>query len=352
VGGKYNRGSIYELPTTGGEEVLYSFTGGVDGASPVGNLVIDKEGNLFGTASGGGNPVCSGGQGCGTIFKLTPAGKLVTLYTFTGQADGARPMAGLSRSADGTFYGTTEVGGSQDGLCGDDTANQGCGVVFKFKPNSYTVLHTFTGAPDGRWPLAPVTRDSDGNLYGTTLYGGSLAGQSFCSKTGCGAVFKIDADGDETILHNFGTDSDGVFPEYGQLILDGEGNIYGVTPNGGTGTFGVVYSVAPGGNERVLYNFMSQGDGGAPVGGLARDVRGALYGTATRGGRVGGACGANGCGVIFKITTAENEVVLGRFGNAGNGNNPNTDLFLYKQKLYGTADHGGNAFGVVFTIQP
>lgn len=352
-GGQYNRGSIYELPTTGVEKILYSFTGGADGASPMGNLLIDNDGNLFGTTSGGGNLVCSTGFGCGTIFKLTPAGKLITLYTFTGQADGARPIAGLLRSVDGTFYGTTELGGSTDGLCGDDTANQGCGVVFKFKPNSYTVLHTFTGAPDGRWPLAPVTVDSNGNLYGTTLYGGSQAGQSFCSTTGCGAVFKIDPDGNETILHAFGTATDGAFPQNGQVTLDGNGNIYGVTANGGTGGFGVVYSLAPTGNESVLYNFTGQTDGGAPIGGLVRDGRGALYGTTAVGGRFGGAaCGSRGCGVVFKITTAGNEVVLGRFGTSGNGNDPNTDLFLYKQMLYGTADHGGNGLGVVFTIKP
>ena len=352
-GGAYNRGSIYELPAGGGETVLYSFTGGADGESPMGNLLIDKDGNLFGTTTGGGNPTnCFTHLGCGTIFKLTAKGTLVTLYKFTGQSDGALPMAGLIRDADGTFYGTAAIGGTVDGVCLKGGSDPGCGVVFKFKlPNTHTVLHTFTGAPDGLQPLAPLTRDSAGNLYGTTIQGGNYTSDNACSHLGCGVVFKIDTDGNETVLHAFGIGTDGSWPQYGQLTLDSSGNIYGVTSIGGSAGYGTVFALDPAGNETVLYNFIGQAEGGIPLGGLARDVRGNLYGTTESFGRFGGPCGSDGCGVVFKLTPAGQEIVLGRF-NFQDGSAPFADLILYKQQLYGATSIGPKNSGVVFRIKP
>jgi uncharacterized repeat protein (TIGR03803 family) len=352
-GGVHNRGSIYKLTATSGETVLYSFTGGTDGAFPMGNLLIDNSGNLFGTTSGGGNPAaCFNTLGCGTIFKLNPSGQLFTLYKFSGQADGALPMAGLIRDLDGAFYGTASIGGTRDGVCLKGGSDPGCGVVFKFKyPNTYTVLHTFTGAPDGLDPLAPLTRDSAGNLYGTTIFGGNYTTDNACAQLGCGVVFKIDTAGNETVLHAFGIGTDGSWPQYGQLTLDSSGNIYGVTTIRGPGQFGTVFSLDSAGNETILYGFTGQTDGGSPYGGLARDVKGNLYGTTSGYGKFGGPCGSHGCGVVFKVTPAGREVVLGRF-NFQDGAAPLSDLILYKQTLYGATSLGPFNAGVVFTIKP
>lgn len=358
LGGAFGRGAIYELPAGGDEKVLYSFTGGSDGAFPMGNLLVDRDGNLFGTTSLGGNlaAICPADNGCGTIFKLTPGGKLITLYTFAGGTDGGIPKAGLIRAPDGTFYGTASVGGSPDGMCSTNSALPGCGVVFKFRlPATYSVVHAFTGVPDGWQPWAPLTNDAAGNLYGTTIWGGSTADGFPCvqdGSMGCGVVFKIDTAGNESVLHAFSGPADGKFPLYGRLTIDGGGNVYGVTSTGGSGGgFGVVFALDPAGNESILYSFTGGADGGTPVGGLFRDARGNLYGTTEAYGGFGGVCGTQGCGVLFKLTPAGHETVLQRF-SFKYGAAPNTDLVLYNQELYGTTLFGPRTYGVVFKFKP
>lgn len=164
--------------------LLYTFTGGTDGRTPVGGVILDAAGNLYGTTSEGGNFACS--QGCGTLFKVDGVGNETVLYSFagTGAGDGEYPNAALVRDAQGNLYGTTEGGGGS-----------GYGTVFKLDTTGKeTVLHSFSRAgADGAFPLGGVVRDDQGNLYGTTEVGGT---------SNCGTVFKLDTTGKETVLYS------------------------------------------------------------------------------------------------------------------------------------------------------
>ncbi|PYV61597.1 MAG: hypothetical protein DMG97_42650 [Acidobacteria bacterium] len=177
-------GTVFRLDTTGKETVLYSFTGAPDGANPFAGLTMDKEGNLYGTTTEGGAENCAFfGEiiSCGTLFKVDTTGKETVLYTFTGFADGANPYAGLIMGKQGNLYGTTAYGGTSN--CPGIVGFNGCGTVFKLDTSeNETVLHSFTGAPDGANPFAGLIMDKDGNLYGTTSGGGRL---------GYGTVFKL-----------------------------------------------------------------------------------------------------------------------------------------------------------------
>ncbi len=169
--------------------VLHTFNG-PNGAQPVGGLVRDAAGNIYGSTGVGGSGNCSGGTGCGTAFKLEKSGKQIWLHEFNGK-DGAIPVAGLLRGSSGNLFGTTLEGGDLN--C---NSPYGCGTVFKLDKTGQieSVLHKFTGSPDGWDPEAPLVRDAAGNLYGTTDHGGSATQ---------GTVFVIDAAGRETILHSF-----------------------------------------------------------------------------------------------------------------------------------------------------
>ena len=212
VGGSSDAGTVYKVDSTGKETVLYSFTGGTDGAYPYGDLVRDGVGNLYGTTEYGGS------SNQGTVFRVNANGEESVLYSFTGGADGGSPLAGLVRDQEGNLYGTTFYGGS------------GNGVVFKLGPRGReTVLHRFTGPPDGRLPGAGLLRDSSGNLYGTTEEGGD----SNCLEGfGCGTIFKVDTKGKETVLYRFTGFPDGELP-LAALIMDTSGNLYGTTGYGG-----------------------------------------------------------------------------------------------------------------------
>jgi uncharacterized repeat protein (TIGR03803 family) len=234
-------GTVYKVTPSGGETVLYSFTGSTDGAYPSGSLLLDSTGNLYGTSQSAGNFNCFlfPGEGCGTVWKLDTSGNLTVLYSFTGGADGSSPSAGLVMDSTGDVYGDAYLGGNLS--C---NAPYGCGVVFEIDcSDNYTVLHTFAGGSmDGQNPDASLLRDVAGNLYGTTVYAGDLS----CSQGGgfgCGVVFKLDGAGNETILHSLsGGTTDGSFPE-GALISDGEGNLYGATASGGVANGGVVFGI-------------------------------------------------------------------------------------------------------------
>ena len=300
-------GVVYKLDAAGQETVLYTFTGGSDGANPSFGVVRDSAGNLYGTTGGGGD--C-----CGVVFKIDPFGQYTVLYTFTGGADGGYPGGGVIRDSAGNLYGTTGGGGD----C--------CGVVFKIDPfGQYTVLYTFTGGADGGYPGGGVIRDSAGNLYGTTENGGDLSCTAFFSP-GCGVVFKVDPSGQETVLYSFTGGADGGFPFVAGVIRDPAGNLYGTTfagggsgcnDSGGFGTdgCGVVYKLDTSGQETVLHTFTGGSDGGNPFPGLVRDRAGNLYGTTGGGGDL--SCTfypyAPGCGVVFKVDPSGQETVLYSF---------------------------------------
>jgi hypothetical protein len=234
-------GIVFKLDTLGNYTVLYSFTGSPDGAYPAAGLVLDSAGNLYGTTQGGGiiGGVCNTGLGCGTVFKLDASDSFAetVLYSFTGAPDGATPKAGLILDAAGNLYGTTYSGGLLDcfePVGGLPPSNKliYCGVVFKVDTTgTETVLHSFTGIPDGALPQASLVMDAAGDLYGTTLEGGSN-GFFGCEilnpaqPTGCGSIFKVDPSGTLSVLFSFSGNLDFGYPEAG-LVLDAAGNLYG-----------------------------------------------------------------------------------------------------------------------------
>jgi uncharacterized repeat protein (TIGR03803 family) len=266
------------------------------------------------------------------------------LHSFQGGGDGAYPNAGLIADSAGIFYGTTFRGGS-----GTDcqTGSAGCGTVFKLAPDgTETVLYSFLGGSDGADPSASLITDGAGNLYGTTELGG---GANY------GTVFKLAADGTETVLYAFKGGSDGEYPP-GGLVADKKGNFYGTTaaggsancPNGGCGT---VFEIMPDGTEIVLYTFLGGGDGEAPDAGLIMDKSGNLYGTTVEGGID---CDGASCGVIFKVTPGGVEDVLYSFQGGTDGYAPEAGLTMDAAgNLYDTTAAGGTAGnGTVFKLAP
>lgn len=274
-------GTVFRLDPAGNETILHSFSMGSDGGNPDSGLIMDAQGNLYGTTFSGG------AYGAGTAFKVDPSRNETVLHSFTGGSDGYMPYAGLIMDARGNLYGTT---------FSSDAPAQGNGVVFKLDPaGSETVLYTFTGGRDGEWPQAALIMDAAGNLYGTTLYGGN---PNCYSGQGCGTVFKVDPSGHETVLLSFTGGSDGAVPA-ASLIMDQQGNLYGTTVNGGAYGWGTVFKLNPSGNETVLYSFTGGNDGKQPMGGLVMDAANNLYGTTYGGGASNNCFGT--CGTVFKL---------------------------------------------------
>jgi uncharacterized repeat protein (TIGR03803 family) len=270
-------GAVFKLDTTGKETILYSFAGTPDGEDPRCTLVLGATGSFYGTTQYGGT-----NGGFGTVFRLDAQGKLTLLHSFAGTPDGENPLAGLVRDAAGNLYGTTQYGGT----------NGGFGTVFKLDAKGdLTLLHSFAGTPDGENPLAGLTRDAVGNLYGTTHYGGTNGG--------FGTVFKLDATDNLTLLHSFAGTPDGENP-YSSLVRDAAGNLYGTTFFGGDFGNGTVFKLDPTGTLIVLHSFNASPDGANPIGGLTLDKTGNLYGTTSDGGDLN--CGFFGCGTVFKVT--------------------------------------------------
>jgi uncharacterized repeat protein (TIGR03803 family) len=333
-GGAHEDGTIFEVDASGHETVLHSFNR-EEGALPLGGLTRDPAGNLYGTNSRGGGGGCDG-KGCGTVFKLRSNGRLPLL-----QVPGGRfPLAGLVRDSLGNLYGTTSSGGRY---------SSGAGTIFKVDRalTSVTVLYLFGGFETGKYPAATLIRDKAGNLYGTTSAGGLYHGG--CA-FGCGTVFKLDPAGTYTVLHTFTAEPDGNTPLAG-LVRDAAGNLYGTTAAGGASGQGTVFKLSKTGKETVLYSFTGGTDGGYPHAGLVRDAAGQLYST-TEGG------GAAGYGTVFKLDTNGVETVLHSF-NGDDGRDPTSSLVQDAAgNLYGTTFLGGSGdcgsagCGVVFKITP
>lgn len=320
-GGAYNGGTAFAIAPSGAETVLHSFGGSGDGANPLAGLV-NVNGTLYGTTLRGGGNGCynNSGNGCGTIFSITPSGTETVIYSFKGFPDGALPAAGLL-NVNGTLYGTTRSGGNSSCSVG---GIQGCGAVFEATPSGEeTVLYSFDG--NGAYPEAGLT-NVNGTLYGTAY---SSAG---------GIVFKISTSGKESIVYKFQEEASGWDPHSG--LLNVNGTLYGTTREGGIPCnhteiryCGTVYSVTPSGSEKVLHSFAGSSDGKWPLAGLIK-VNGTLYGTTSEG-------GVGDHGTVFAITTSGAEKVVHTFGRVSAGKNPYAGLLEVKGRLYGTTFAGG-----------
>jgi uncharacterized repeat protein (TIGR03803 family) len=250
------------------------------------------------------------------------------LYSFAGPPDGNSPTAALVRDSEGTLYGTTFFGG-QSGC--------GCGAIFKLMKNGREmVLYSFSGGTDGGNPYAALIQDRSGNLYGTTTQGGDLR----CANPGgCGTVFKIDASGAETVLHAFSPGSDGEFP-YGGLLSDTAGNLYGTTVNGGQASlnYGTVFKIDSRGNETILHRFTGGKDGAFPFGTLNGRSPNLFFGTTSM-------AGAAGSGTTFRMTGTGSLTVINSFSGS-TGESPLSGLIQDAAgNIYGTTAFGG-AFGM------
>jgi len=352
-------GLVFEVTTSGSELVLHTFLGvnSSDGASPVGGLIHNAAGTLFGATAQGGVAETHCKIGCGTVFSLTSTGTLTVLYAFQSGNDGQGPSDGLLMDKKGNLYGMT-MGGGGTYHCGDRDA-PGCGTIFKVtSAGKESVLHRFAGgSDDGAYPIGSLIADAQGNLYGTTVAGGGTDSCGILSGAGCGVVFELATDGTLSILHAFTGGSDGAYPT-GALMFDSEGNLYGTTVGGGSdancgvGAYGcgTVFKIAAaGGGESVLYAFQGGSDGGYPTSGVVADSDDNLYGVTAAGGGTGN-CGlksksltVKGCGTAFEIAAAGGESILYVFkGTKGAGGYPIFGLIQNKAgKFFGATTSGG-----------
>jgi uncharacterized repeat protein (TIGR03803 family) len=336
------------------ESVLYSFQGGWDGAQPVAGL-IDKAGNLFGTTGFGG------AADAGTVFQLTPpttpggSWTETVLYSFQGGTDGFFPYSVLVTDPAGNLYGTTLAGGS---VC------PVCGTVFKLSKRgetwTETILHSF-GFTDGANPFGKLLFADDGNLYGTTNSGGEY---------GLGTVYQLcppdkpHGAWTESVLYSFTGGSDGAQP-LSDVIRDAAGRLYGTTSAGGAG-FGVVFQLRPGRkgwSETPIYTFTGANDGAVPFDGVAFDGHGDLVGVTSIGGDP--SCAGGGCGTVYRLTHparpggAWSEDTLYAFTGGLDGAQPMAKPIVDgKGKLFGTTSIDGAAYpcypycGTVYELAP
>jgi len=286
TGGAYNLGTVFKITPSGKLTTLYSFcsqSSCIDGREPSSGLTPDAGGTFYGTTDSGG------AKGDGTVFKITPSGVLTTLYSFNF-TDGSNPRRGLVQATDGNFYGITTGGGAKE-----------YGTVFKITPSGVlTTLYSFcsqTNCTDGSHPYAGLVQATDGNFYGTTLNGGANGDY--------GTIFRITPGGTLTRLYSFCSQkncTDGLYPEDG-LVQGSDGNFYGATSQGGAADSGTIFVTSSGGFLVTLYNFCSQAnctDGSAPAG-LVQGIDGNFYGTTVLGGAFGN-CGSDGCGTVFSLS--------------------------------------------------
>jgi uncharacterized repeat protein (TIGR03803 family) len=326
-GGAAGLGVVFKLTPTGQETVLRTLARGPDGEQPdEAGVILDQLGNLYGTTAFGG------AAGTGVVYKLDPRGTWTVLYAFPGTAGGQYPYNnGVTLGSDGNLYGSTFYGGSTDP-----------GVVYRLDGGGHeTVLYTFNllSANGFGQTVGGVIRDLVGNIYGTTFIGQADMGYGY------GVVYKVNAAGHATVLHNFTNGADGSYP-YGGVIQDSKGNLYGTASGGGTSGAGVVFKIGPSGNEKVLYSFTGGRDGNGPYGALLRDSSGNLYGTTAGGGTAG-------VGVAFEVNAAGQESVLHTFTGGPDGGSPYAGvIFGPEGNLYGTTAFGGQTnAGVVFEIK-
>jgi hypothetical protein len=377
------------------EKVLYSFQGGTnDGSVPVGSVVFDKQGNLYGVLQNYGSESCLPiGYECGAVFQLSPPAQKgdrwteTLIYRFKGKEsnDGESPNGGLIMDSAGNLYGVTAYGGTGD--CVLLGGKAGCGTVYKISAPTQkggvwkeTILYSFPTSKQGYLPNGNLVFDSAGNLYGATTFGGTKGTTCDAFYGGqCGIVFELippkkkGGKWTETVLHNFAGGTlgkqfgDGAHPNGGLILASNNGvlSAYGTTPNGGdeAGTCeegsegfvgcGVVFSLTPSGksgawSEEILHRFSYASDGAGPSGGLTFDATGSLYGAA-------GGGGSYESGLVFRLSPTKEgdwtESVLYEFTGGDDGQGPASPLqFDSLGNLFGTAIGGADFSGVVFRL--
>jgi uncharacterized repeat protein (TIGR03803 family) len=342
-GGPKNYGTIFALsPKSGGgwnARTLHFFRGGSEGSNPVGNIVFDASGNLYGITSANGG---------GTVYQLTPNSNgsrtLHTIYSFKSYPDANTPYSGLTIDASGNLYGTTNSGGAN-----------GVGAIYKLSPNSdgtwtESILYSLGSySGDGTYTWAEPVFDAAGNIYGTTVTGGAF---------GSGTVYKLSPNSDgtwtESVLYSFTGGADQGIPK-SAVWLDSSGNIFGTASADGTSAAGAVFELSPssGGTwtERTLHIFGAVGDGYRPYAGLTGDAAGNLYGTTYVGGAIGAGC-------VYRMYPGTgggwSENVVYSFTESPDGNAPGVGVTLGNGGVfYGVTSYGGTAqMGVVFALKP
>jgi uncharacterized repeat protein (TIGR03803 family) len=329
TGGANGAGTVFKVDKSGKETVLYSFQGGSDGANPFAGVIRDAQGNLYGTTANGGP------SGAGTVFKVSKAGKETVLYSFLGGSDGCYPFGGLLRDSAGDLYGTTEVCGAF-----------GVGTVFEVsKTGKETILHSFAGGEkDGEYPsFTTLIMDAKGVLYGVTEEGGAI---------NLGTVYKLTKSGKLTVLHSFnGGTTDGC-DIFGTPAMDKDGNLYGTANACGSSGAGMVWKVAPKGTETVVHNFTGgSSDGSEPVAGVILDGKGNMYGDTYQG-------GSFNLGTVYKLNKKGAITILHTFdGSQGSylyaGVIQDASGTLYGTSLYGgSGDECNNGCGTVWEFVP
>lgn len=297
------------------------------------------------------------------LVGLMNAQTFQVIHSFTGGTDGANPFSGLTMDSAGNLYGVTTAGGRGSCVL---VSQPGCGLAYKLTPSngtwSFSALYGFPGEPNGAAPLAPLTIGPNGNLFGTTVAGGT-GPCAYLGDTDCGTVFEIPETGLRTdkVLYRFSGGGDGGLPLISGVIFGGN-NIYGTTEVGGDLSCnnpygcGVVYQLTPTGKETVLHQFTDAGgDGAFPLSGLVADKAGHLFGVTAYGG-IPGSCNGQGCGTIFEMVHSASgwtERILYSFTGTGDGENPNGGLILDQTgNLYGTTWQGGaGTGGTVFELR-
>lgn len=261
-------GTVFRMSQQGNVTVLHAFAS-TDGASPEGGLTQATDGNFYGTTYAGGQTSTCFTSGCGTVFKITPGGVFTSLYEFCAESycpDGSNPVGTLAAGTDGALYGTTSTGGDYSLSC-----IGGCGTVFRITPaGKLTTLYRFcpqTGCADGTLPTGNLVQATDGNLYGTALIGGSGYNCSAYGP-GCGTLFKITPEGQFTLLYSFGFSDPG--SPWAGLVQDTDGSFYG-TSTGGTVSLGTVFTLSTGLSPFVK-SLPGAGKVGARVGILGNDL--------------------------------------------------------------------------------
>jgi hypothetical protein len=359
------------------EKVLYSFQGLPDGSVPVGAVVFDKAGNLYGTTQDGGSSSCPSVVQCGTVYQLAPPAKQggpwteTVLYIFKGNTskDGASPYGGLVIDAAGNLYGTTGYGGT--GNCTVLGSKLGCGTVFELSPPKQkggkwteTVLYSFPTPKQGFSPAGDLVFDGAGNLYGATTYGGGYGtncGDAYYQY--CGTVFELSppktkgGKWTEKVLHSFAGGTDGANPN-GGLVLDSKGAVYGTTYFGGNrggqcGSVGcgTAFQLKPPATkgaawtEKQLHLFAGGNDGRLPSAGVTFDSKTNLYGTTV--------------GTVFRLAPPSTksgrwkETILYAFNSCETGCDPEGKLtFDGLGNLYGTTYSAQSVSGTVFRLRP